>query len=58
MSPTFIQLYIVIMSVFWFVFYLYETYRLNDEFMMLVSLLSCQLWIGLSLVVITINSIN
>lgn len=58
MIPTFIQLYIVIMSVFWFVFYLYETYRLNDEFMMLVSLLSCQLWIGLSLVVITINSIN
>gem|GEM_PF-4322114 len=58
MSPTFIQLYIVIMIVFWFVFYLYETYRLNDEFMMLASLLSCQLWIGLSLVVFTINSIN
>lgn len=58
MSPTFIQLYMVIMSVFWFVFYLYETYRSNDEFMMLVSVLSCQLWIGLSLVILAINSIN
>lgn len=58
MSPNTIQLYMLIMSVFWFVFYLYETYRSNDEFMMLVSILSCQLWFGLSLVILAINSIN
>lgn len=58
MIPNTIQLYMLIMSVFWFVFYLYETYRSNDEFMMLVSVLSCQLWFGLSLVILAINSIN
>ena len=56
MSPNTIQLYMLIMSVCWFILYL--AYRPNEKFMMLVSILSSQLWLGLSVVIFTINSIN
>ena len=57
MSHTAMNWFTFILGVCWFLSYL-SADRSKDELLTLVSILLWQLWLGISMVVFTINSIN